>query len=118
MRQLKRKKIMHIIKDTNSNRRMSLRLKLQLKFCDEQNENALLINEKKQWFYLNKNQVKSIAELQSEMRKRFNISDQMRIQFLIDDFEIPSFESTCVFREDDRVSYVFFFHFFLIFIPS
>lgn len=86
---------------------MCLRLKLQLKFCDEQIENPSIVKEKKLWFFLNTNQIKSIAEFRNEMRKRLNLSDQMSMKLLIDNFEILSFESTSVFREGDVVSYAF-----------
>lgn len=87
---------------------MCLRLKLQFKFCDEQIEKESVIKEKKSWFYLNTNQIKSIAEFRNELRKRLNLSDQMSMKFLIDNFEIPSFESISIFREGDLVSYASF----------
>ena len=87
---------------------MCLRLKLQLKFCDEQFDNASTINEKNLWFYLNTNQVKSIAEFRDEMRKRLNLTNQMSMKFLIDNYEVPSFEWTSIFREGDLVSYGYF----------
>jgi len=61
----------------------------------------------KAWFLLDPNSVKTVADLAKQLTHRFQLKcDSDCLQLMLDDCQLPDWESTWILRDDDTVGFV------------
>lgn len=79
---------------------VSIRLKINIKSEDVKID----VNLMKFWFYLNTRKMKLIEQFQDELFKRLDLNDSLfTCRIYVQDYELPLFESTKIFRDSDVV---------------